>query len=49
VELLEHVQPAVQQLAGAYPLMLISKGDLLDQHNKVARSGLARFSGRSRS
>ncbi len=41
VELLPHAAEAVAALAGAYPLMLITKGDLLDQEGKIARSGLA--------
>jgi putative hydrolase of the HAD superfamily len=41
VELLDHVVETVAQLAGKYTLMIITKGDLLDQETKVARSGLA--------
>ena len=41
VELLEHVDHTVAHLAGRYPLMVITKGDLRDQELKVARSGLA--------
>jgi putative hydrolase of the HAD superfamily len=41
VELLEHVQATVTQLAQVHNLMLITKGDLLDQEQKIARSGLA--------
>lgn len=40
VEVLEGVQETVQQLAGTYSLMVITKGDLMDQEAKVARSGL---------
>jgi len=43
VELLEHAAETVAQLAQTDPLMLITKGDLLDQEQKIARSGLARF------
>ena len=43
VELLEGVQEAVVELAGSYPLMLITKGDLLDQERKLRRSGLAPY------
>ena len=43
VELLEHVLEAVSHLAARHPLMLITKGDLLDQENKLARSGLAEY------
>jgi putative hydrolase of the HAD superfamily len=41
VELLEHVTDTIPSLAAAYPLMLITKGDLRDQEVKIARSGLA--------
>ncbi len=41
VQLLEHAEPTVAQLAGVYPLMLITKGDLRDQKRKLAKSGLA--------
>jgi len=40
VLLLDHVSETIARLAGEYPLMVITKGDLLDQENKVARSGL---------
>jgi len=40
VELLPHVAETVSLLAGRYPLMVITKGDLLDQETKMARSGL---------
>lgn len=43
VELLEHAAETVAQLAATYDLMLITKGDLLDQENKIARSGLAPY------
>jgi len=42
VELLEHVADTIAGLAEAYPLMLITKGDLRDQELKIGRSGLAR-------
>lgn len=41
VELLPHVETALHSLAVRYPLLLITKGDLLDQESKIARSGLA--------
>jgi putative hydrolase of the HAD superfamily len=41
VQLLDGVSSVVPVLAESYPLMLITKGDLLDQEAKVARSGLA--------
>ncbi len=43
VQLLEHVQEVVTTLAQHYPLMLITKGDLLDQESKIAQSGLADY------
>ncbi|WP_269525843.1 HAD family hydrolase [Coraliomargarita parva] len=41
VQLLPGVQETVEALAGRYPLAVITKGDLLNQEAKVARSGLA--------
>ena len=41
VELLDYVDEALGLLAADHTLMLITKGDLLDQERKVARSGLA--------
>ncbi len=43
VEPLEHVEDALAQLAPAYPLMLLTKGDLFEQDAKIARSGLASY------
>ena len=43
VELLEGVREAVGQLADAYPLILVTKGDLLHQETKLARSGLGGY------
>ena len=43
VELLPHVAETIPQLAAAYPLMLITKGDLLDQETKLNRSGLSGY------
>ena len=40
VELLPHVRVVVERLAQDYKLVLITKGDLLDQERKVAQSGL---------
>jgi putative hydrolase of the HAD superfamily len=42
VELLSGVAETVEALAARRPLMLLTKGDLLDQEAKIARSGLAR-------
>jgi putative hydrolase of the HAD superfamily len=40
VELLIGVSEVIPKLAARYPLMLITKGDLLDQERKIALSGL---------
>ena len=40
VELLDGVQEAVEDLAARYPIILLTKGDLLHQETKLARSGL---------
>jgi putative hydrolase of the HAD superfamily len=41
VELLPEAADAVDDLAGRYRLLLVTKGDLLHQESKLARSGLA--------
>lgn len=43
VELLEGVASTITQLAASHKLMLITKGDLLDQESKIARSGLGDY------
>jgi len=43
IHLFEHVQETVSYLAQSHSLMLITKGDLLHQESKVARSGLAEY------
>jgi len=40
VELFAHVHAALTTLAASYPLILITKGDLLHQTSKLERSGL---------
>ncbi|GHD98703.1 haloacid dehalogenase [Allgaiera indica] len=40
VELLPHARATVEALAGRYRVVLITKGDLLDQERKLAQSGL---------
>lgn len=40
IELLPHAREAVERLAGSHPLLLITKGDLVDQERKLAQSGL---------
>ena len=43
VELLENATDTISRLAARHALMVITKGDLLDQENKMARSGLGEF------
>lgn len=43
VELLPHASEVVERLAATHHLILITKGDLIDQERKVAQSGLAEF------
>lgn len=43
VELLPNVERVLSQLKGKYRLLVITKGDLLDQESKLARSGVADF------
>jgi putative hydrolase of the HAD superfamily len=46
VELLDGVREVVEELARTFPLILLTKGDLLHQETKLARSGLgAHFRG----
>ncbi|WP_406648227.1 HAD family hydrolase [Aliisedimentitalea scapharcae] len=40
IELLPHAQRAVETVAQDYRVLLITKGDLLDQERKLAQSGL---------
>lgn len=40
VELLPHAADTVEQLRGKYKVLVITKGDLLDQERKLAQSGL---------
>ncbi len=40
IELLAGARAAVEALADSHPLILITKGDLLDQERKLAQSGL---------
>jgi putative hydrolase of the HAD superfamily len=40
IELLDGVAEAVAALEATHPLMLVTKGDLLDQERKLAQSGL---------
>jgi putative hydrolase of the HAD superfamily len=43
VELLPHVAETIPLLAERHRLMVITKGDLLDQETKIARSGLGSY------
>ena len=40
IELLPYAQSTIEALAGAYRIVLITKGDLLHQERKLAQSGL---------
>jgi putative hydrolase of the HAD superfamily len=40
IELLPHARAAVEALAGSHRIVLVTKGDLLDQERKLAQSGL---------
>ena len=40
VDLFEHAESTVKELARDYDLMVITKGDLLDQESKLKRSGI---------
>jgi putative hydrolase of the HAD superfamily len=43
VELLDGVRETVEALAAEFPVILLTKGDLLHQESKLARSGLGEF------
>jgi len=40
IELLDHARETIEALNGKYKIILITKGDLLDQERKLAQSGL---------
>ncbi|MGI3169336.1 HAD family hydrolase [Pseudooceanicola sp. C21-150M6] len=40
IELLPHARSTVEQIAGSHRVILVTKGDLLDQERKLAQSGL---------
>jgi putative hydrolase of the HAD superfamily len=40
IELLPHARETIEELAGDHRIILITKGDLLDQERKLAQSGL---------
>ena len=43
VELFEHVEQTLEELAKSYRLVLVTKGDLRHQESKVARSGVKQY------
>lgn len=43
VQILPEVEAVLDELSGDYPLMVITKGDLLDQESKFVRSGLSEY------
>ncbi len=43
IEVLEGVRETIEELSKKYRLMVITKGDLLDQETKLARSGLGDY------
>ena len=43
VELMDHAQETVTALARTHTLIVVTKGDLVDQEHKLARSGLAGY------
>jgi putative hydrolase of the HAD superfamily len=43
IEVFPHVRETLAELAGAYRLILITKGDLFDQERKLEESGLGDF------
>ncbi|WP_276165952.1 HAD family hydrolase [Zobellia alginiliquefaciens] len=43
VELLEDVRKVLRKLSGNYRLIVLTKGDLLDQERKLEKSGLSEF------
>lgn len=43
VELLDGVEEVLSQLVGKYRLIVLTKGDLLDQERKLEKSGLSKY------
>ncbi len=43
VEVFDDVVPLLEELSSEYPLLLITKGDLLHQQRKISMSGLTHF------
>jgi len=40
IELMPHARAVIEELAGHFKIILVTKGDLLDQERKLAQSGL---------
>lgn len=43
IQLLDGIESVLQSLQGKYKLILVTKGDLLDQERKLQKSGLIRY------
>ena len=43
IDLYDHAEPTLRRLSQCFPLMMVTKGDLLHQQNKIARSGLETY------
>ncbi len=43
VQLVEHAEETIRELAKSYQLMVITKGDLLDQESKLSHSGIGGY------
>ena len=43
IDLYDHAEPTLRRLSQSFPLMMITKGDLLHQQNKIVRSGLGSY------
>ena len=43
VEIIEGIEDVLRQLSGKFRLVVVTKGDLLDQERKLARSGLEKY------
>jgi len=43
VEVFEHVEPTLAKLSPQRDLMILTKGDLVEQGDRIARSGLAKY------
>ena len=43
VDVLEHVEKVLAKLEGKYRILLLTKGDLLDQERKLEKSGLSKY------